>query len=247
MGLLEGRRIVVTGGASGMGAATVRAYAREGARIVSIDVNDEAGTKVAEEAAKLGGEVRFERCDISSREIFPVMEEAIEWLGGLDVLANVAGIERGATPEDVTEDEWDHILDCNVRGTLYTNQIAFRHMKDRGGGRIINYGSGAGIAGMVDAPHYSVSKGAILGWSRAIAGEWGRYGISVVAMTPAIWTSMYEAYREREPQRAALSDRIMEGTDPDRDMGPVMVFFASEGAHAISGQHVGVGKIGSLA
>jgi NAD(P)-dependent dehydrogenase (short-subunit alcohol dehydrogenase family) len=94
------------------------------------------------------------------------------------------------------------------------------------------------------APAYSVSKGGVLGWSRSVAREWGRYDITVVAMCPAIWTPMYEAYRRREPpELVALSDRLMEGTDPDRDMGPVMVFLASAGAGAITGQHFHVGKI----
>jgi NAD(P)-dependent dehydrogenase (short-subunit alcohol dehydrogenase family) len=84
----------------------------------------------------------------------------------------------------------------------------------------------------------------VLGWSRSIAREWGVDNIAVVAMCPAIWTPMYEEYRRREPpELVALSDRMLEGTDADRDMGPVMVFLASTGAHSISGQHLHVGKI----
>jgi NAD(P)-dependent dehydrogenase (short-subunit alcohol dehydrogenase family) len=244
MAMLDGRRIVVTGGASGMGAASVRSYAREGARVFSMDISGDAGARVATEASALGGDVLFEQCDVSSPQLDDVMERGIEWLGGLDVLANVAGIERGGTPQDSTEEQFDEIIEPNLWATIRTNQIAFPHLRDAGGGRIINYASDAGLGGMPMAPAYSVSKGGVLGWSRSIAREWGVHNIAIVAMCPAIWTPMYEEYRRREPpEMVAFSDRMLEGTDPDRDMGPVMVFLASTGAGAISGQHLHVGKI----
>jgi NAD(P)-dependent dehydrogenase (short-subunit alcohol dehydrogenase family) len=244
MGSLDGRRIVVTGGASGIGAASVRSFAREGARVFSMDINGDAGAQVATEAAALGGAVDFEQCDVASPQLDEVMQRGIEWLGGLDVLANVAGIERGSTPQDVTEEEFEEILDTNLWATIRTNQIACRHMQHAGGGRIINYASDAGLGGMPMAPAYSVSKGGVLGWSRSIAREWGVFNIAVVSMCPAIWTPMYEEYRRREPpELVAMSDRMLEGTDADRDMGPVMVFLASTGAGAVSGQHIHVGKI----
>jgi NAD(P)-dependent dehydrogenase (short-subunit alcohol dehydrogenase family) len=244
LGLLDGRRIVVTGGASGMGAASVRSYAREGARVFSVDINGDAGARVATDAAELGGAVNFEQCDVASPDLDAVVERGIEWLGGLDVLANVAGIERGATPQDVTEEQFEEVLDPNLWATIRSNQLAYPHLRAAGGGRIINYASDAGLGGMPMAPAYSVSKGGVLGWSRSIAREWGVDNIAVVAMCPAIWTPMYEEYRRREPpELVALSDRMLEGTDPDRDMGPVMVFLASTGAHSISGQHLHVGKI----
>jgi NAD(P)-dependent dehydrogenase (short-subunit alcohol dehydrogenase family) len=244
VGILDGRRIVLTGGASGMGAASVRSFAREGARVFSMDVNGDAGARVASEAAGLGGDVNFEQCDVASPQLDDVMERGIEWLGGLDVLANVAGIERGATPQDCTEAQFEEILEPNLWATIRANQIAFPHLQQAGGGRIVNYASDAGLGGMPMAPAYSVSKGGVLGWSRSIAREWGVYNIAVVAMCPAIWTPMYEEYRRREPpELVALSDRMLEGTDPDRDMGPVMVFLASTGANAVSGQHIHVGKI----
>ena len=191
--MLDGRRIVLTGGASGMGAASVRSFAREGARVFSMDIDADGGARVAEEAAALGGDVLFEHCDVGSPQLDDVMERGIAWLGGLDVLANVAGIERGATPQDVSEAEFEETLEPNLWATIHANQIACRHMQEAGGGRIINYASAAGLGGMPMAPAYSVSKGGVLGWTRSIAREWGVYNITAVAMCPAIWTPMYEA------------------------------------------------------
>ena len=98
-----------------------------------MDISGDAGAAVADEAAKLGGDVLFEQCDVSSPQLDDVMERGIEWLGGLDVLANVAGIERGGTPQDSTEEQFDEILEPNLWATIRTNQIACPHMREAGG------------------------------------------------------------------------------------------------------------------
>jgi NAD(P)-dependent dehydrogenase (short-subunit alcohol dehydrogenase family) len=242
MGQLEGKRIIVTGAASGIAAAAVRAYAREGAAIASLDIDDEGGREVAAEA---GAAVRYFRCDVSNRrEVFETFASAVEHLGGLDVMANVAGVERRTPAEDIADDEWDLIFAVNLKGTLYTNQAAFRHMKERGG-RIINFGSGAGIRGQAGSAHYSASKGAVMSWTRTVAQEWAKYRITVNSVVPAIWTPMYDAWRNRmSEQERAIHDMAMQHVvllggrlgDPDRDMAPVMVFLASDASHFMTGQ-----------
>jgi NAD(P)-dependent dehydrogenase (short-subunit alcohol dehydrogenase family) len=244
--LLRDRRIIVTGGASGIAAATVRAYAREGARVASLDVNDEAGRRVAAEA---GERVIYHHCDVSRRDdVFAVVARAVATMGGLDVLANVAGIERGTPAEDIPQEEWDLVFDVNVKGTLYTNQAAFRHMKGRGG-RIINFGSGAAIRGQRGSAHYSAAKGAVMAWTRTVAQEWARYEIPVNSVVPAIWTPMYDAHRARmSDEERAIHDMTMQYVvplggrlgDPDRDIAPVMVFLASDGARFVTGQAIAV-------
>lgn len=237
---LSGKRIIVTGGASGIGAATVRAYAGEGARVVSVDVDDTGGERVAAAAG-----ATYLHCDIARRdEVFAVFERAATQLGGLDVLANVAGVERRTPAEDIADAEWNLIFDVNVRGTLYTNQAAFRHLKE-GGGRIINFGSGAGIRGQAGSAHYSASKGAVMAWTRTVAQEWSKYRITVNSVVPAIWTPMYDAWRSRmSEQERMIHDMAMQHVipiggklgDPDADCGPVMVFLASDASHFMTGQ-----------
>jgi NAD(P)-dependent dehydrogenase (short-subunit alcohol dehydrogenase family) len=244
--LLEGRKIIVTGGASGIAAATVRAYAREGARVASLDIDDDGGRRVAAEA---GGLVTYYHCDVShAREVFDVFAQAAAQLGGLDVLANAAAVERGAPAEDIPDEEWDLVFGVNVKGTLYTNQAAFRHMKARGG-RIINFGSGAAIRGQRGSAHYSASKSAVMAWTRTVAQEWARYNITVNSVVPAIWTPMYEAHRARmSEQERAVHDLAMQHViplggrlgDPDRDIAPVMVFLAGDGARFVTGQAIAV-------
>ena len=244
--LLGGKRIVVTGGASGIAAATVRAYAREGATVWSLDVADDKGRAAAAEA---GAAVTYRHCDIGKRdEVNAVVDEAAKAMGGLDVLANVAAVERGTPAEDIPDDEWDLVFGVNVKGTLYTNQAAFRHLKD-GGGVVINFGSGAGIRGQRGSAHYSASKAAVMAWTRTVAQEWAKYGIRVNSVVPAIWTQMYDEYRSRmSDQERMIHDMAMQHViplggklgDPDRDAAPVMVFLASDLSRFITGQAIPV-------
>jgi NAD(P)-dependent dehydrogenase (short-subunit alcohol dehydrogenase family) len=243
---LEDRRIIVTGGASGIGAAAVRAYAREGAQVASLDVNDAGGRRVAAEA---GPNVRYHHCDVSRRaEVVDAFARAVTDLGGLDVLAHVAGVERGAPAEAITDEEWDLVFAVNVKGTLYTNQAAFLHMRGRGG-RIINFGSGAGIRGQRGSAHYSAAKAAVMGWTRTVAQEWARHAITVNAVVPAIWTPMYDAHRARmSEEERTVHDLAMQHViplggrlgDPDRDLAPVMVFLASDDCRFMTGQVIAV-------
>src|SRR5215470_17030883 len=244
--LLAGKRIVVTGGANGIAAATVRAYAREGATVWSLDVADEKGRAVAAEA---GASVTYRHCDIGKRdEVNAVVDEAAKAMGGLDVLANVAAVERGTPAEDIPDAEWDLVFGVNVKGTLYTNQAGFRHLKDHGGS-IINFGSGAGIRGQRGSAHYSASKAAVMAWTRTVAQEWAKYGIRVNNVVPAIWTQMYDEYRGRmSEQELAIHDMAMAHViplggklgDPDRDAAPLMVFLASDMSRFITGQAIPV-------
>jgi NAD(P)-dependent dehydrogenase (short-subunit alcohol dehydrogenase family) len=244
--LLEHKKVIVTGGASGIAAAAVRAYAREGARVAALDVDDELGRRVAADA---GPGVIYYHCDVANRrEVAEVFARAASALGGLDVLANVAGVERGTPAESIPDDEWDLVFDVNVKGTLYTNQAAFPYLRERGG-RIINFGSGAAIRGQPGSAHYAASKGAVMAWTRTVAQEWARYGITVNAVVPAIWTPMYDAHRARmSEQQRAIHDLAMQHViplggrlgDPDRDMAPVMVFLASDLCRFMTGQAIAV-------
>jgi NAD(P)-dependent dehydrogenase (short-subunit alcohol dehydrogenase family) len=237
---LAGKRIIVTGGANGIGAATVRVYAREGARVVSLDVEDEAGRRAAADAG-----AAFHHCDIARlEEVDRVFDEVVGAMGGLDVLANVAGVEGPKPAEDITEAELDRILGVNLKGTVFTNQAAFRHLRARGG-RIINFGSGAGIRGQRGSAHYSASKAAVMAWTRTVAQEWARYGITVNNVVPAMWTRMYDSYRKHlSPDELRMHDLGMQQAiplggrlgDAERDLAPVMVFLAGDGPRFVTGQ-----------
>lgn len=240
--LLKGKRIIVTGGASGIAAATVRAYAREGARVASLDVNDELGRQVA---AECGSAVEYFHCDVSKRqEIDSVFDAVVAKFGGLDVLAHVAAIEEGGPFDVALDDVFDRVMNVNLRGTCNTNVAAMARMKAHGG-RIINFGSAAGIIGQPGSAYYAASKGAVMAWTRTVAQEWAQYGITVNSVAPIISTPMMQKTRDRmTPEQLEHLDMIFrmriplggKPGDPDQDLAPVMVFLASDAPRFITGQ-----------
>jgi len=248
---LLGRRIILTGGAQGIGAGLVKALVGEGASVATLDVLEQEGTAVVAEASALGpGNATFLRCDVSNRaEVFASFGTAVDQLGGLDVLVHVAAVSRPKNAEDISEEEWDGVLDINLKGTLFTNQAAFPYLKEAGGGRIMNFASTAGLVAYARQRHYNASyaasKAAVLGFVRAIAYEWGKYGITVNAICPQMMTPMLEAARSRRSpeELAKWEDELHEKMAIDgrpgqteRDLAPFVVFMAGEGSRFITGQ-----------
>jgi NAD(P)-dependent dehydrogenase (short-subunit alcohol dehydrogenase family) len=256
---LQGKKIIVTGAARGLGEATVRAYVSEGAAVACLDVLDELGSAVAEHADSQGpGNARYYHCDVSDRgSVGEAFKTAVADLNGLDVMVNIAGVERQAPAEEISDHDWDLIFDVNVRGTFLTNQAAFAAMRaGAAGGRILNFGSDAGLVPFPMAAHYSASKGAVMAWTRTVAHEWGRHGITVNSVVPAMWTPMYNEHRARmTPEQLAVHDAGMDKLiplggrlgNPDADLAPVMVFLAGDGARFITGQVISVnGGLGTV-
>lgn len=245
---LQDRKIIVTGGARGIGRTAVEAYVAQGARVALLDVDSERGEAVAASVSGPGS-ARYYQCDIASREaVDATFDAAAAAAGGLDVLVNCAGIERFCAAQDIGDDDWERMFAINVKGTMLTNQAAFRHMKDSGGG-IINFGSDAALMPYPGGAHYSASKGAVTSWTRTVAHEWGRYGITVNTLVPAMWTPMYDDHRATlSPDELAQHDAMMQGLiplggrlgDPARDLAPMLLFLAGEGARFITGQVLSV-------
>ena len=243
---LTGKRIIVTGGSQGIGEAVVRAYVKAGAHVFVLDVNEELGGKVASEANAAGpGSARFLRCDVSNRaEVDATFDQAAKELGGLDVLAHVAGVHRHAPTHQVPDETLSWMFAINVNGTIYTNGAAYRHMVNTGGA-IINYGSESGLTAEINNAVYGASKAAVHNWTRSVAREWGAKGIRVNAVLPYVVTPMYAKFRAAlTPEDLAAHDKATAEQiplggkfgDPDKDLAPVMVFLASEASRFITGQ-----------
>jgi NAD(P)-dependent dehydrogenase (short-subunit alcohol dehydrogenase family) len=237
---LTGRKVIITGGASGMGAGTVRGFSRLGARVVSLDINAEAGDVLAKEAG-----ADFLACDVTSAQsVESATREAVGILGGLDVLVNAAGIAPLGPAAETSLSTWERTIAVNATGTFLTNTAAFPYLKDKGG-RVINFASSAGIIGFPTKAAYSASKGAVVAWTRTLALEWARYAITVNAMAPAIWTPMYDITRsEMSPEQLAAHDAALARTVPlggrlgdiERDFLPVIAFVASPASRFMTGQ-----------
>ena len=250
MGELSGKRIIITGGGSGMGATMVREFTAHGAAVVAMDINDEATEAVVGAATQRGpGRADYVHCDVSSEgSVIAAFDQAVELLGRLDALVHAAGIAPGAPAEDILLADWDMVMGINARGTFLTKKAAFPHLKGAGG-RIINFASGAGVRGLKRKAHYSASKGAVLGWTRTIAQEWGQYGITCNAIAPAIRTPMYEKTRSLmtpeqmiDHERHLKADMPIGGAlgDPELDLAPVLRFLVGDGSRFITGQTIAI-------
>ena len=247
---LSGSRIIVTGGSQGIGEAALRAYVKAGAQVFSLDINEERGARVAAEASAGGpGTAQFLRCDVSVRsEVDAAFDRAAAAMGGLDVLAHIAGVHRHAPTHAVPQDVLDWIFAINVNGTIYTNGAAYRHMAEAGGS-IINFGSESGLTAEINNAVYGASKGAVHTWTRSVAREWGPKGIRVNAVLPYVVTPMYAEFRAAlSPEDLAAHDKATAEQiplggkfgDPNEDLAPVLVFLAGSGSKFMTGQMIAV-------
>ncbi|GAA4672498.1 SDR family NAD(P)-dependent oxidoreductase [Frondihabitans cladoniiphilus] len=243
---LEGKKIIVTGGANGVAEATVRRFAEEGANVVSLDIQDESGERVAREATAAGpGTVAYMHCDITQQdEVNRVFDAATQLLGGLDVLAAIAGTEAVKPAEDLTGEDIDKMIGVHLKHTVFTNAAAFRTMKDKGGS-IINYGSHVAITGhFLDMSAYGAAKGAVQAWTRNVAREWAEYNIRVNAVGPAVWTPLAKRmFAELDTDtKQAFTDYFAWNVPLGGDLGDPLepaklnVFLASDNATFITGQ-----------
>lgn len=189
-GMLDGKTAVITGGASGIGRQIGLRFAEEGANIVVADLQNEpreGGTPVVEEAESMGVSASFVECDVTSRDDVQAAVEAADEFGGVDVMVNNAGIFRGKEFTEVTESEFEQMMDVNVKGVFSGAQAAAKKMlDDEREGAIINMSSVAGLTGSAQYSTYSTSKGAVRLLTYSLAAELGPHGIRVNAIHPGL-------------------------------------------------------------
>jgi NAD(P)-dependent dehydrogenase (short-subunit alcohol dehydrogenase family) len=184
---LEGRVAIITGAASGIGRASAIAFAREGARVVVADRNDEAGKATVAAIAAKGLEAHFIAVDVSREaDIQRMVEETVARWGGMDILFNNAGVAVVKPLEETTEAEWDWIMAVNVKAAFFAAKYVVPHMRRNGGGAILNNGSITSFTGQVGTPAYAASKGAIALLSKSMALDFGRDRIRVNCLCPGI-------------------------------------------------------------
>ena len=250
--LLKGKRVIVTGGLTGVGKASVCSMVREGASVVSVSrpAPDSArAIAVVEKAKSLGeGKVAHMALDVTKQaDVNRVIDEAVAFLGGLDVLVNSAGVEQQKPTEDLTEQDLHEMFSVNMFGTAYTCAAAFRHLK-MSGGTIINYSSYAGVSGIPMMAAYGAAKGAVLTYTRVIAKEWAPYLIRAHAICPGVMTEMSEVwYAEMSPERRIEIEAFKKASIPltgdlgkPEDAANLNIFLASDLACYMTGQLIGV-------
>ena len=185
-GRLEGKVAVITGAASGIGAATAKTYVDHGARVVLGDIQDEAGEGMA---AALSGASHavFRHCNVTNEaEVEALVEAAVAEFGQIDVIFNCAGIVGALGPMSTTPaEEWKLTIDIMINGVFYGMKHASRHMKEAGSGSIISMSSTAGVMGGLGPHAYAAAKHAVVGMTKNLAAEVGGYGVRVNCIAPA--------------------------------------------------------------
>lgn len=233
---LSGKTAIVTGGVGGIGRGITRAYVKEGASVLAVDINDEAGAALVDE---LGDSVRFLNADISvEANAERIVAAAVDAFGGVDVLVNNAHASRQAPLLETTQDDLDLSFNTGFYPTFWLMNAAHSQLSERGG-TVINFASGAGINGLPTQGAYAAAKEAIRAISRVAANEWARDGINVNVISPLALTEGVEGYIEATP---GIEKKLLAGTpmrrfgDPEADIGRVAVFLASDDASYMTGQ-----------
>jgi NAD(P)-dependent dehydrogenase (short-subunit alcohol dehydrogenase family) len=233
---LRDRIALVTGAASGIGAATARRFAREGATVAINDAKPEGLDAVAGEIRAAGAKALVLPGDVTKKaDCERIVQEVIRTFGRLDILINNAGINRDAMAAKMTEEQWDAVLSVNLKGTFLCAQAAFPGMRERAWGRVVNTSS-IGALGNIGQANYAASKAGVIGLTKTLALEYAKYGVTVNAIAPGpVMTAMLAGVPEAIRERIIAQVPVGRIASPDEIAG-VHVFLASEDAAFITGQ-----------
>lgn len=243
----EGKTVIVTGGGGGIGGATCRRFGKEGARVAVLDLNLDAAEKVAAAIRAEGGQAAAIRCDITDRASVDAAVAATEaQLGPVDVLVNNAGWDVFKPFTKTEPAQWDKLIAINLTGALHLHHAVLPGMAARKRGRIVNIASDAARVGSSGEAVYAACKGGLVAFSKTIAREHARHGITVNVVCPGPTdTALFADYKEGagnpEKLMEAFTRSIPLGRigQPD-DLPGAIVFFASDDAGFITGQVLSV-------
>jgi 2-hydroxycyclohexanecarboxyl-CoA dehydrogenase len=232
---------IVTGGASGIGQATARRLAEEGAAVVIADVNGEGADGVAKSISEGGGRAIALQVDVTDAPgVRAMTERAITAFGKIDILVSNAGWDRAGPFADTDEELWDRVIAINYRGHLATCHAALPYMRERGGGRIVTVASDAGRVGSSGEVVYSGAKGAVIAFTKGLAREVARYGINVNCVAPGLVDTPLLAGMPEKLIAAIVRSIPLRRTGVPDEIAAAICFFASDDAAYITGQTLSV-------
>ncbi len=233
---LKNEVTIVTGAGSGIGKETALLFAKEGAKVVVADINEKSGNETVEEIKKAGGEGIFVKLDACNRELAKQMvKETLEKYGKIDVLIANAGIVQDALLTKMTEEQWDKVINVNLKGTFNCIQAVVDVMIQQGKGVIINTSSVVGLYGNVGQVNYSAAKAGLIGMTKTLAKELGKKGIRVNVVAPGfIMTPMTANVPEKVLELMKEKTPLRKLGEP-RDVANAYLFLASDDAKYVNG------------
>ena len=238
---LAGKVTLVTGAAQGIGKAIALLLARNGSDIVVSDINLERAEETAKEIEGIGQRVMAIRVDVAkSEEVERMVQTILERFGHIDILVNNAGIARDRLILRMTEEDWDAVLNVNLKGTFNCTKAVVRHMSKQRSGKIVSIASVVGEMGNAGQANYSASKAGVIGFTKTIAREFAQRGINVNAIAPGyIETPMTDALSEKTKEE--LKQLIpMDRLGRPEDVAEAVLFLVSEASSYITGEVLNV-------
>ena len=229
---LKGKRVLVTGGGSGIGEGVVEAFARQGARVAFVDIAEQASRDLVERLCDAPHKPIYRQCDLKDIGAFKAtLAEIEEKLGGIDVLINNAANDDRHSVEEVTPAYWDDRMAVNLRHLFFAAQAVVPAMKRAGGGVILNFGSISWHLGMADLVLYQTAKAAIEGMTRALARDLGRCGIRVNTIVPGnVQTPRQMKWYTPEGEAEIVKSQCIDGRIQPSDVAAMVLFLASDDA-----------------
>jgi 3-oxoacyl-[acyl-carrier protein] reductase len=240
MGRLEGKAAVVTGGGRGIGRAVCLAFAREGADvIVNYASKDQPAQEVVRMIQEMGRKAVPVKGNVAIRaDVERIIRAAVENFGKIDILVNNAGVSKPNMLYKMTEEQWDEVIDIQLKGPFLCTQVASKYMMEKKYGKIINVTSSAGLWGTKGQINYSSAKGGVVAFTKSAARELAGYGIRVNVIQPGyVSTEMFEKVKADPKLMEIYTGRILLGrfAEPE-EVAHTFVFLASEESNYITGQ-----------
>jgi len=242
---LDDKSAIVTGGNRGIGRALSQALAEAGADVVVANRDTESGTQAAAEIEEeTGVDTRHITVDVSDEAaVAEMVSQTVEAFGSVDVLFNNAGIVRHVPAEELTEEDWDDVVDVNLKGAFLCAKHAARNMIEHDGGSIVNTSSLSAFMGNYPQKQasYNASKAGMEGLKLQLASEWAEYGIRVNNIVPGyIKTDIAAQAMEKQPERAEIwkSEMLFDEMAPPEDLGPLAVYLASDASNYMTGSSI---------
>ena len=231
---LEGQVAIVTGGTRGIGKGICEVFCREGATVALWDVLD--GTETVNEITQNGGKIFFQEVDVTDQNSGDnAIEEIIEKHGKIEILINNAGIIRDRSFLKMSEEEWDSVINVNLKSLYVVTRAVIPHMKENGYGRIVSASSINGTAGAFGQTNYCATKAGISGFTRALCKEVGRFGITANAVAPGFIQSAMTDSMPEEVINAGIKMIPVGRIGTAKDMGHAYLFLASKESGFVSG------------
>ncbi|MGB0633098.1 MAG: 3-oxoacyl-ACP reductase FabG [Flavobacteriaceae bacterium] len=231
---LEGQVAIVTGGTRGIGKGICEVFCREGATVALWDVLD--GTETVNEIKQNGGKIFFQKVDVTDQNsVDNAIDEIIKQHGKIEILINNAGIIRDRSFLKMSEEEWDSVMNVNLKSLYVVTRAVIPHMKENGYGRIVSASSINGTAGAFGQTNYCATKAGISGFTRALCKEVGRFGITANAVAPGFIQSAMTDSMPEEVINAGIKMIPVGRIGTAEDMGHAYLFLASKESGFVSG------------